>query len=135
MPNVLAFGAFDGFHDGHKFFLDKAASHGNLIVVVARNITIIDVKGRPPIYPEDERRLNLIKSGYNAVLGGLEDKYSVVKEYAPDIICLGYDQLAFTEDLEERCQEFGLKTKILRVESYKPEIYKSSLINANPHKL
>jgi len=42
---------------------------------------------------------------------------------------LGYDQEFFIENLGKKLQEFGLeKTKIIRLASFKPEQYKSSLL-------
>ena len=45
---VLVFGTFDIFHKGHEYFLSEAAKHGSLNVVVARDLTTYEVKGRFP---------------------------------------------------------------------------------------
>ncbi len=129
MPKAIAFGTFDGFHPGHKFYLDSAASHGDLTVVVARDATVLKVKGRPPQRNEDTRLADLQAAGYNALLGSLTDKYAVLSQIRPDVICLGYDQEAFVDKLSEACQERGLEAKILRMEAFHPEKYKSSILN------
>jgi len=61
------------------------------------------------------------------ILGSLGDKYAIIKKRKPNVICLGYDQEFFIENLKSKLKEFGLiKTEIIRLKSYKPEIYKSS---------
>ena len=126
----MLFGTFDIFHKGHRNFLKQARRYGNyLIVVVARDKTVKEVKKRLLQNGENARLENIIKSGLadEAVLGSLENKYEAIEKYKPDVICLGYDQGTFTEGLREKLKEFGLgKTKIIRLKSYHPEKYKSS---------
>lgn len=133
MAKVMAFGTFDGIHDGHRFFLEKAAAYGKLQVVIARDATVTKVKGRPPLKDENQRLNDLCAEGYDAILGQLNDKYAVIRAYAPDIICLGYDQEAFTDKLGAACLEMGLKTRIMRLPALRPDELKSSLINQHPH--
>ena len=60
--------------------------------------------------------------------GGLGHKqFVVIKKYKPDIICLGYDQKFFVDRLEDSIENI----KIVRMKSYKPEIYKSSKLKNN----
>ena len=129
MPKAIAFGTFDGFHPGHRFYLDQASAHGDLTVVVARDATVETVKGRRPQKSEQERLADLCAAGYNAILGGTGDKYAVLSEIRPDAICLGYDQTAFTEKLPAVLKERGLTAEIIRVPAFHPETYKSSLLN------
>jgi FAD synthetase len=129
---VMVFGTFDIFHKGHEYFLQQARKQGDyLMVVVARDKTIVDIKKQKSMNSEQERlkKISGSKFVYEAVLGSLSNKYAVIKKYWPDVICLGYDQKAFTEDLKDKLKEFGLDgTKIIRIESYYPEKYKSSLL-------
>lgn len=131
---VMCFGTFDKLHPGHISFLKQAKKHGdNLIVIVGRDKTVRGIKEKYPENSENERLkaikgLDLID---NARLGRLEDPYGVIKEEKPDIICLGYDQESFTENLEEKIKEFELNTKVVRLKAHKPEKYKSSLLNQN----
>ncbi len=129
MAKAIAFGTFDGFHPGHKFYLDSAAAHGDLTVVVARDSTVMKVKGRAARRNEQERLTDLQTAGYNAILGSESDKYAVLSQIQPDTICLGYDQEAFTEKLSEACKERGVRAEILRMEAFHPERYKSSILN------
>lgn len=128
---TMAFGTFDIFHQGHENFLKQARERGNyLIVVIARDKTVLKVKGKLPRNSEIARLKAVLKSELadKAVLGGLKNKYAVIKKHQPDIICLGYDQNAFTEKLEEKLKEYKLKTKIIRLKPYYPTKYKSSKI-------
>jgi FAD synthetase len=133
VKKVLIFGTFDIFHKGHQSFLRQARKSGCfLTVVVARDKTVKKVKGRLPKNAEKVRLKNIVESKIadKVILGGLGDKYAIIKKIRPDIICLGYDQIAFVEKLEEKLVAYGLKNvRIKRLKPYKPEIYKSSLIN------
>jgi len=126
----MVFGTFDIFHKGHISFLKQARKQGDyLAVVIARDETVKKVKGK---YPQnnEEKRLEKVRSSFLAdevVLGSLEDKYLVIKKYQPDVICLGYDQKFFIDDLRLELDKTGLiKTEIIKLRSYHPEIYKSS---------
>lgn len=126
----MVFGTFDVFHKGHINFLKQAKKHGDwLIVVVARDKTVLKIKGHRPKNKEKER-LRIIKKtrlAKKVLLGYLKDKYKVIVKHKPDIICLGYDQTHFIDNLKEKLDQFGLrKTKIIRLKSYCPEKYKSS---------
>lgn len=130
---VLVFGTFDIFHEGHCDFLKQAKRHGEFLrVVVARNVTVLNVKGHLPRYSEGERVNAIKKSGLadEVVLGSLNDRYEVVREYKPDVVCLGYDQKQSVVELRRKLDETGLeRTEIIKLMPYKPEKYKSSLLH------
>lgn len=129
---IMAFGTFDIFHKGHENFLKQAKKHGDyLIIVVARDKTVFTVKNQKTAHSEQDRIKAVKKSGLadEVVLGSLGDKYLVIKKFKPDVICLGYDQSAFIDKLKNRLREFRLdKTRIIRLKSYYPKKYKSSII-------
>lgn len=129
---VMVFGTFDVFHRGHENFLQQARKYGDfLIAVVARDKTVEKVKKHKTKNNEKKRVLVLKNSGLadKVVLGNLDDKYAIIKKYKPDVICLGYDQNTFTKELKEKLQEFKLdKMRIIRLKSYHPKKYKSSLL-------
>ena len=110
----------------------QAKSHGGfLVVVVARDKTVETVKGKLPRNKEKVRLENIKKSKLadRVVLGSLGDKYAIIKKVEPDIICLGYDQDSYVDNLAEKLVAIGLKNvKIKRLKAFKPDIYKSSLI-------
>lgn len=129
MPKALAFGTFDGLHPGHRHYLNEAAKYGDLTVVVGRDVNVAKGKGRPPLRDEQARLKALIDAGYHAVLGSTADRYAVFSDVRPDFVCLGYDQQASIKGIEEACSRLGLSAKIVRIDSYEPHIYKSSLLN------
>jgi FAD synthetase len=125
---VLVFGTFDIFHKGHEYFLSEAAKHGSLNVVVARDLTTYDVKGR---FPRNDQlnRVSVLKAlSYvdDVHLGNEGDKYKIIEEIKPDIICLGYDQNSFTAGLENELVKRGLKVEIKLLEGFETDKYKSS---------
>jgi len=132
MKKVLVFGTFDGFHEGHRDFLRQARRHGDFLrVVVARDINVFKIKGRSSRYSEGERMMTIKASrlANEVVLGGLNDRYEVVRDYQPDIICLGYDQKQSLGELRRKLDETGLgRTILTRLQSYKPQLFKSSLL-------
>ncbi|MCQ5341385.1 MAG: FAD synthase [Candidatus Methanomethylicia archaeon] len=118
---VLAAGCFDLLHYGHLKYLEEAKKLGGenaeLIVVVARDSTIIKRKGHPPIMNEEHRRalVEALKPVDKAILGREDfDIISIINEVKPDIIALGYDQ----KDLEEILLKMNLNIKIVRLEKY-----------------
>lgn len=132
---VLVFGTFDGLHEGHLDFFRQAKARGTrLVVVVARDTTVEEVKGHTPTEGELRRLEEVKKSDFvdQALLGHRGDKYRIVEEVRPDIIALGYDQNAFVSSLEEELVKRNLKAKIVRLEPYHPEKYKSSLLKKLP---
>jgi FAD synthetase len=129
MKKVMAFGTFDIFHEGHKSYLTQAKKLGEyLIVVVARDETVLRVKSEWTKNSEEERREVVEKSGLadEVVLGSLEDKYAVMEKYQPAVIALGYDQRVDLSELTEQLKNRKLKAEIVRLKSFQPEKYKSS---------
>ncbi len=131
MKKVMCFGTFDILHEGHEFFLKEAKKLGEcLVVAVARDSTVLAVKKRKPLNNEAVRVMNLQKIGIadKVVLGYADDKLRIIEEEKPGIICLGYDQTSFTDNLVVQLRQRGLKNvEIVRLPSYHPEKYKSSL--------
>ena len=123
----MVFGTFDVLHEGHLNFFEQAKELGDfLVVVIARNVNIERIKGHLPKHDEKER-LTVVQQAPivdGAVLGHIDDPYQIIREEDPDIIALGYDQDSYDKGLKVH---FPDKT-IVRLKSYKPEIYKSSLL-------
>ncbi|MDP3975810.1 MAG: adenylyltransferase/cytidyltransferase family protein [bacterium] len=121
---VMIFGTFDVFHPGHRFFIERAQEQGSeLIVVVARDKTVKSLK--PVLKNSEQVRLVAIRQAFpnvQVVLGDEEDPMRVVREYAPALVCLGYDQIGFSEQLQHAFPEIEVK----RIEAFEPEKYKSS---------
>lgn len=132
MAKVMCFGTFDTLHMGHEFFLTEAKKLGDyLVVAVARDSTVAAVKKRKPVNGEKVRVMNVQRLGIadRVILGYADDKLRIIEEEKPDVICLGYDQTSFTDDLGVKLKQRGLKdVEIVRLSSYHPEKYKSSLL-------
>jgi cytidyltransferase-like protein len=137
---VLVFGTFDGLHEGHRDLFGQAAKYGDYVIaVVARDSTVLKNKARQPKFNEQERLKVVQQSGLlqEALLGEenhdtKNSKFELIAKIKPDVICLGYDQAQFAEKLKEELRRMGLENIIVVVlEPYKPEIYKSSLLNKN----
>lgn len=127
----MAFGTFDYLHAGHESYLQNASALGEeLIVVVARDRTAGSIRGHAPDHNEKARLKAVQALPYvtKAVLGNHEDKYKVIRQFRPDTLALGYDQFVFTQQLHKVLIGLKLNAQIVRLEPYKPEMYKSSLI-------
>ena len=130
----MCFGTFDGVHPGHASYFKQAKELGDeVVVVVARDVTVLDVKGQLPSMNEEARRSQVAShpAVTHARLGNQDDKYRVVEDEKPDILLLGYDQQAFTDALKETLASRGMNVHVMRAKPYKPEIYKSSLLRAS----
>ena len=126
MSKVMVFGTFDIIHPGHLYLFEEAKKLGDtLTVIVARDQTVLEVKGRAVQNDENARLKNIenLHIADKVILGNLADKYQVIKEEKPEIIALGYDQRAFVDSLNETLDS---KTKIIRLKPFKEDIYKSS---------
>ena len=126
----MCFGSFDLLHKGHLYYLREAKRYGNkLVVVVAKDLNFKKFKDKEPKYNERQRLENIRELPYvdRAVLGSEKDILEVVEEHNPDIICLGYDQETISVyELKEQLSKRGVKADIMRIGSYKEDVYKSS---------
>lgn len=128
---VMAFGTFDYFHAGHEFYLTQAKSHGDkLIVVVARDKTVKQIKTRQPVKTEKQRVKDVKASNIadKVILGDKHDKHKAIRTYRPNVIALGYDQMVFTQTLKKTIIDLGLDTIIVRIAPHFPHVFKSSII-------
>lgn len=132
LKTVLVSGTFDGIHEGHKNYFQQARNHGQrLIAIIARNKTVEKIKSHTPLYSEKER-VHFVKQCDEidrVYLGVLDNELDFVASLKPDVIALGYDQKAYTENLEKEMKNRGLSVKIVRLEPFYPNKFKSSLIN------
>lgn len=133
---VMVFGTFDYLHAGHENLFIQAREYGEYIIaIIARDKTVKTIKGDAPDHNEKERLNNLIATGWanEAVLGNEKDKTKVIQKYRPKVIALGYDQFAFTYNLEKLLIDLKLDTKIVRLKPYRPDMYKSSILKNQAH--
>ena len=119
---VLASGVFDLLHLGHVRFLEEAKKAGGrdaeLIVIVARDSTVEERKGKKPVMPESQRRalVESLKVVDEAILGYEEfDVGRVVEKIKPDVIVFGYDQKGMEKTVKDYIKEKGLEVKIVKI--------------------
>lgn len=131
MTHVIAFGAFDPLHEGHKDFLRQAKALGDhLTVVVAHDSAIRVHKKREPEFSEEERMFQVkrLPEVDEVILGRQTiDRYHILGELEFDILALGYNQQPSDEEVRAKLQEKGkYQVKIVRLQPYKPEQYPST---------
>lgn len=129
---VITFGTFDKFHLWHETYLTQARNRGDtLITVIARNETVQKLKGHQPIQDE-QSRLQYVQASWLAhhvVLWDKNNHYQIFHDEQPHIVCLGYDQHSFDQGIIQYCKKNKLRVpKIIRLDAYQPEKFKSSLI-------
>src|SRR3989338_6052643 len=108
---VLATGGFDYLHEGHLNFLKQAKAEGDfLVVIVATDKSIREIKGFSPENSQEQRAETLKKTGIpdKVLIGDPHDKLKKVLEEKPDMICLGYDQKVDEKKLKRLLEERGL---------------------------
>jgi FAD synthetase len=132
MKTILIFGTFDFLHSGHLHAFQEAKKLGDrLVVSIARDVSVENIKGKTPIHSEEER-LRLVQHidvVDEAFLGDEElGVYSFFSELKPDIIALGYDQDGLKLDLERFIKKHNYKAKIVTLSIYKEGKTKSSSI-------
>lgn len=123
----MCFGTFDNFHPGHLYYLQASKKLGDyLIVIVARDVNVLKIKGRKPKQLEQERLEQIKKNVFvdKVVLGDIKNRLAVVEKHKPDILSFGYDQFFNEKAIREL-----FPGEIVIQKSFKPSVYKSSKIN------
>lgn len=129
MTTVLTFGTFDIFHPGHEYYLREAKKHGDkLVTIIARDQTVKNLKKYTPRNDEHTRKQTVEESGIpdKVLLGELENYYNCIIEQHADVICLWYDQRHLADWLQQFLQTHQLQVKIIRLDPFQPDTYKSS---------
>jgi cytidyltransferase-like protein len=94
--NVLAFGTFDGLHEGHRFFLRAAKQLGDILVVgVSPDHVVRQLKNKSPKHTLAERIAAIQKEGIaDRVIAcdSIPDSWDILRSTDPHIVALGYDQ-------------------------------------------
>ena len=135
MKVVMVFGAFDGLHPGHLNFFRQAKKFGdNLIVSVGTDKNVQKIKGKTPLFNQGERLVlvSQIRIVDKAVLGSEENFYGHIKDFSPDVICLGYDQWASEDEVRRDLDEVGLNSTVVkRLKPFEPQRAKSTIAKQN----
>lgn len=130
---VLATGAFDLLHLGHVRFLEASKRKGGpgakLIVVVARDKTVLRRKGRMPIFSEIQRRelVGSLRVVDKAILGHTHlDLLGILREVGPDIISVGYDQKQIKASVNKLLKDQHLAIRLVQIPKFGPRRLNSS---------
>ncbi len=130
---VLASGVFDLLHLGHVRFLEEAkkadGKDAELVVIIARDSTVEENKGRKPIMSENQRRalVESLKVVDEAVLGFEKfDLGDVIERVKPDVIALGYDQTDMENGVKKYVSKHKLNIKIIRIGKFEEDDLDSS---------
>jgi FAD synthetase len=130
---VLATGAFDLIHLGHVRFLEASKRRGGrgakLVVVVARDKTVLSRKGRMPILPEDQRRelVGSLRVVDKAILGHTHlDLLGILREVKPDIVSVGYDQKQIKTSVDKLLRKEHLGIRVAQIPKFGPNGLNSS---------
>ena len=93
---VLVSGCYDLIHGGHVAFFKTAAAYGDLHVSLGRDENLLVLKGKKPVFSEEER-LYIIKSiryvhdAFLASGNGILDFEPDIKRVNPDILIVNHD--------------------------------------------
>ena len=130
---VLATGVFDLLHIGHLRFLEESKKRGGpgsrLVVVIARDKTVFQRKGKGPVVPEDQRRelVASLRVVDRAILGREQiDLLGILEEGKPDIVCVGYDQDEIRVAVTRLIRKEGLTVRVARIRRFGPIGFNSS---------
>jgi len=113
---VFVSGCYDLIHGGHVAFFKTAAAYGDLYVSIGRDENLLFLKGKKPVFSEDER-LYIVKSirfVHDAFLAsgmGMLDFEPDLKKIKPDIFVVNRD--GHTPDKERLCKTLGIEYVIL----------------------
>ena len=103
-------------HGGHVAFFKTASAYGDLYVSIGRDENLLLLKGKKPVFSEEER-LYIVKSiryVHDAFLGsgmGMLDFEPDLRRIKPDIFVVNHD--GHTPDKEALCKKLGIEYIIL----------------------
>lgn len=128
---ILTFWTFDIVHPGHEYYLKRSKLYWDkLVTVVSTDKNALKFKWRLPINAV-EKRIENVKSLWLSDLvchGEESSPLNRIWLYNPKVVCIGYDQIWFLDDLKKYIKENDLNIEIIRIPSYKEDKFKSSLI-------
>lgn len=130
---ILTTGVFDLIHPGHIKLLEWCkkigGSNSKLVVVVARDETVRNMKRRKPVLTE-RQRLEVVRSLKPvdvAVLGYKPFSFEkIINRFKPDIVVFGYDQRKIMDAFKRFCNERSVKIKVVKGRKYKTHGINSS---------
>lgn len=129
--NILTFWTFDKVHKWHKYYLNEAKKYWDkLITIIATDKNVEKIKWNKPINNIEKRikDINQLKISDIIISWNENNHLEFLDVYNPKIICLGYDQIWFSNSLKDNINEKKLDIEIIRLKPFMENIYKSSLM-------
>ena len=118
MPKkVFVSGCFDLLHSGHVAFFQEAAKYGDLYVAIGSDRTVFDLKNRPTVNNENERKYMIkalanVKDVMIAKGSGMLDFVEELKEVKPDYFIVNEDGNLLEK--KKLCDELGIEYVVLK---------------------
>ena len=114
---VFVSGCFDLLHSGHIRFLEEAATYGDVYVGLGSDRTVAELKGRPPINTQDERKymieaLRHVKKCFINRGSGVLDFIEEMKASAPDLFVVNRD--GHSARKAALCRRMGIRYVVLQ---------------------
>ncbi len=122
---VMVFGAFDGVHSGHLYYLKEAKKLGNhLIVAIARDHSPWHYKVGFKL-PEAERMktVEMLDIANEVILGSETDPLEKIKKIKPDIVALTPYHPVTKKELEAIFKDNGITAKVITIPLYNKSLY------------
>jgi len=113
---VLVSGCYDLIHGGHVAFFKTAASYGSLLVSLGRDKNLFKLKGKRPVFSEEERlyivrSIRYVDDAFLASGDGILDFEPDLRKIKPDIFLVNSDGHTFEK--EKLCKELGIEYIVL----------------------
>lgn len=113
---VLVSGCYDLIHGGHVAFFKTAASYGSLLVSLGRDENLFKLKGKRPVFSEQERlyivrSIRYVDDAFLASGDGILDFEPDLRKIKPDIFLVNSDGHTFEK--EKLCKELGIEYIVL----------------------
>jgi cytidyltransferase-like protein len=114
---VFVTGCFDLLHSGHVAFLAEASQHGELIVGIGSDENVKNLKGRYPVYTQQERQyllesLSCVKKCVVNRGWGTLDFLEELRDEQPDAFFVNED--GNSPEKEELCRKLGIQYIVSR---------------------
>jgi len=125
MKTVLAGGRFNIIHPGHVYFLKKAKTLGDRLVVIIASDKTVKTAGKSLLFPDTDRKrmVESLRFVDKVIIGypirDPEGYARIIKRVKPDIIAVGHDQRVLPSSLKEMAKRAHHPVSVVRIKPYK----------------